>query len=98
MKRECLKCKTISVFWKLGDNRIKCKNCGGAGYKGRTGIYELLNINDEMAAAIAKNADGNTIASIAKKNGMKTLVEDGMEKIAAGITNEAEVARVTINV
>jgi type II secretory ATPase GspE/PulE/Tfp pilus assembly ATPase PilB-like protein len=93
VRKICLECGGTGQ--KAG---LKCKNCGGAGYKGRTGIYELLNINDEMAAAIAKNADGNTIASIAKKNGMKTLVEDGMEKIAAGITNEAEVARVTINV
>lgn len=76
----------------------KCKNCGGTGYKGRTGIYELLDINDELAAAIAKEADAKTISDIARRSGMKTLLEEGMDKVAQGITTREEIARVTINV
>jgi len=77
---------------------VKCKNCGGTGYRGRTGIYELLDINNELVNAISKNADSKTIFEIARRSGMKTLLEDGLEKVEQGITTREEIARVTINI
>ncbi len=77
---------------------VKCRNCSGTGFRGRTGIFELLVVNEEIASAISKNSDSATIAKLARKNGMKFLVEDGMEKVKDGITLESEIARVTINV
>jgi general secretion pathway protein E len=77
---------------------VRCKACSGTGFRGRTGIYELLVINEEIASAISKNSDSNTIMGLAMKNGMKTIMEDGKEKVAAGITTASEIARVTINV
>ncbi len=76
----------------------KCKTCSGTGFKGRTGIYELLVINEEIASAISKSCDSSVVSNLARKNGMKTIIEDGREKVAAGITTDSEIARVTINV
>ena len=71
----------------------KCKNCGGSGFKGRTGIFELLIVDDDIRAAIIKNLDSSAINSIAIKNGMIPLIEDGKAKAAAGITTKAEILR-----
>ncbi len=79
-------------------DEAKCKNCGGTGFKGRTGIFELLEVNEEMTAAIVKNADSRIIGEIAKKNGMKSLFDEGLEKVASGITTKEEITRVSINV
>ncbi|HPN83749.1 MAG TPA: type IV-A pilus assembly ATPase PilB, partial [Victivallales bacterium] len=76
----------------------KCKICGGTGYKGRCGIFELLSVNEEIAGAIAKNSDSKIMSELARKNGMRTLLEDGMDKVAQGVTTKEEIARVTINV
>jgi type II secretory ATPase GspE/PulE/Tfp pilus assembly ATPase PilB-like protein len=76
----------------------RCRNCSGTGFRGRTGIFELLVVDEEIASAISRNSDSATIANLAKKNGMKALVEDGMEKVTEGITMESEITRVTINI
>ena len=75
----------------MTDPTIKCKNCAGTGYKGRIGIFELMIVNEEIRELISKRADSVTIAHVAVKNGMKPLIEDGMAKIAEGITTKAEV-------
>jgi general secretion pathway protein E len=72
-----------------------CEHCAFTGYYGRTGIFELLVVDDEVRKLILKNADSNQIREIAKKHGMKTLLEDGAEKIKGGITTLSEVLRVT---
>ena len=71
----------------------KCKNCSGSGFKGRTGIFELLIVDDNIRAGILKNMDSTAINSIAVKNGMIPLIEDGKAKVKAGITTEAEMLR-----
>ncbi len=94
IRKTCIKC-----HGKGSDQEaVKCKVCSGTGFRGRTGIYELLVINEEIASAISKNSDSNTIMNLAMKNGMKTIMEDGREKVEAGITTASEIARVTINV
>jgi len=72
-----------------------CEGCAFTGYYGRTGIFELLVISDELRRLILKNADSNQMREMARKEGMQTLIEDGVEKIKAGITTLSEVLRVT---
>lgn len=67
---------------------------GDAKYSGRIAIAELLIPNDEINSLIQKKASAADIQAAAKKLGMKTIFEDGMEKVAAGITTEEEVRRV----
>lgn len=64
------------------------------GYKGRTGIHELMTMNAEIAELVVRRAPLNDIKEAAKANGMKELREDGLEKVLAGITDPQEVMRV----
>jgi general secretion pathway protein E len=72
-----------------------CNECMMTGYKGRTGIYELLLIDDEIRSLIIKKTDSNTIKSVAVKKGMDILKVDGIKKVLSGITTMEEVLRVT---
>ena len=72
-----------------------CKNCQGTGYQGRTGIYELMLIDDEIRQLILKNVDSSTIKHNAREHGMLSLRDDGAEKVMQGITTAEEVSRVT---
>jgi general secretion pathway protein E len=72
-----------------------CEHCSFTGYYGRSGIFELLVVDDDIRKLILKNADSNQIRRAAKENGMRTLLEDGAEKIKAGVTTLSEVLRVT---
>ena len=73
----------------------KCRKCNGTGYKGRSGIFELLFMNDELRAAVNRNASSSELEEIAVRHGMVTLQQDGEAKIAAGITTRDEVNRST---
>jgi type II secretory ATPase GspE/PulE/Tfp pilus assembly ATPase PilB-like protein len=75
------------------DTKKRCKNCGDSGFKGRTGIYELLTVDDEIRQAIIKNSSSAAIKKIAVKNGMIPLVQDGLDKVASRITLGSEVKR-----
>jgi general secretion pathway protein E len=72
-----------------------CEHCSFTGYYGRSGIFELLVVDDDIRKLILKNADSNQIRRAAKENGMRTLLEDGAEKIKAGVTTLSEILRVT---
>ncbi len=72
-----------------------CPACLNTGFKGRSGIYELLLIDDDIRSLIIKNADSNAIKKEAVRKGMKTLLKDGADKILRGITTVEEVLRVT---
>jgi len=72
-----------------------CEKCSHTGYYGRFGIFELLVVNDEIQRLILKSADANQLRQLARQNGMKTLLEDGISKIQAGVTTISEVLRVT---
>ena len=69
------------------DNRM-------TGYKGRSGVHELLRMNAEIADLIVRRASLNDLKEAAKANGMKELREDGLEKVLAGVTDPQEVMRV----
>ena len=72
-----------------------CDACFHTGYLGRTAIYELLLIDDEVRQLIMKNADAAMVKALAVKKGMQTLRQDGAGKVLAGITSVDEVVRVT---
>ena len=72
-----------------------CDKCGRLGYKGRTSIFELLQVNNELEAAIYKNPTEIELKDLAKKQGMVTMQEDGLLKILAGVTSFEEVERLT---
>ena len=76
------------------DNGRSCRTCNGTGYRGRTGIFELLEVNDELRHAINERRDSNEIARIGRRHGMRTLREDGDDKVRRGMTTQAEVSRV----
>jgi general secretion pathway protein E len=72
-----------------------CGECLGTGYKGRTGIYEILLMSDAIKGTILKSSDSNTIKSQAVHEGLHTLRQDGARKVEDGHTTIEEVLRVT---
>ena len=71
-----------------------CERCGDSGYFGRTGIYEVLEVTAAVKKAITEQRSSDEIESIARGEGMTTMVEDGLTKAQAGITSIEEVLRV----
>jgi len=71
-----------------------CEECKGTGYKGRTAVHEILEVDEEMRKLIVKGATAEDIRDLAKRKGMRTLYEAGMLKVRRGITDIAEVERV----
>ena len=77
-------------------NRGKgCERCGGTGYRGRIGLYELMILTDSIRHHITSGADANIIREQAISEGMRTLRQDALEKLGAGLTSPEEVVRVT---
>jgi general secretion pathway protein E len=72
-----------------------CDKCFQTGYRGRTGVYELMLINEEIQDLIYKRETAGTIKRVALNAGLQTLRMDGARKVLAGITTIAEVLRVT---
>ncbi len=72
-----------------------CDQCFGSGYSGRMGIFELMELGDEIRQLIMKNADAAAITNVARRNGMRNLREDGWLKVMNGVTTADEVMRVT---
>lgn len=73
----------------------RCRRCNAAGFKGRTGIFELLTVNDELRRAVNGSVSSSDLQKIAIKGGMKSLLEDGREKVAQGVTTLEELGRST---
>ena len=72
-----------------------CDHCGQTGYSGRTGIYELLSVNEQLRSLIHNNASENTIRNEATTAGMRNMRLDGQRWLDAGITSHEEVLRAT---
>jgi general secretion pathway protein E len=72
-----------------------CDACSGTGYRGRTGIYELLLVDDELRAQLMRAGGASELRRLAVAHGMRTLHEDGLRLVAAGVTTLEEVMRVT---
>ncbi len=74
---------------------VGCGRCGGMGYKGRLGLYEVMSMTEEIRSLVLQRAPADEIAAVAMREGMHRLRDDGFEKVKAGLTSLAEVARVT---
>jgi len=72
-----------------------CDTCNGTGYSGRQGIFELMELNEEVRKLIMANSDSGVLTQAARRNGMRNLREDGWMKIEQGMTTAEEVLRVT---
>jgi len=83
--------KSIKVWKPAG-----CSNCNNTGYKGRTGLFEVMEIKGEMKELVLNKAQAQEIKRIAMQNGMITLRRSGLSKIKEGITSIDEVLRETV--
>jgi general secretion pathway protein E len=72
-----------------------CERCSGTGYRGRVGVFEILETTEEVRTLIGPRTDSGTIERAATKAGMTTMIEDAVAKCRAGVTSAAEVLRVT---
>ncbi len=72
-----------------------CEDCAQTGYRGRSGIFELLLVNDVIRPLILKRSSADMIKDAGVQQGMRTLREDGWQKVRTGVTTVAEVVRVT---
>ena len=72
-----------------------CEDCRGTGYKGRQGVYELLEVDDALREMIMKREGANKIKRYAVEHGMKTLRDDGWDRVRTGLTTAEEVLRIT---
>jgi type IV pilus assembly protein PilB len=110
VRRICPKCKESYVVTheevELSKGNIKpgtilyrgrgCNACEGIGYKGRTGIFELLSMNKKLRSLLIKGANSEELERKAREAGMKTLRQDAIEKASAGITTLEEVISTTL--
>jgi type IV pilus assembly protein PilB len=71
-----------------------CTRCGGSGYRGRIGVYEIMPVSDAIRELTLHSGSADTIAATARAEGMRTLREDAFEKVRAGVTSIEEVMRV----
>jgi general secretion pathway protein E len=74
---------------------VGCERCGDSGYRGRNGVFEILEINEDVRNLIGAHADAVAIDSVATRAGMTTMIDDGIAKCRAGLTSASEVLRVT---
>ena len=76
---------------------VGCKQCSDRGYRGRTGIFELLVMTPRIQEMALQGTDSNQIKREARKFGMRTLREDGANRAMLGLTSAEEILRVTRN-
>jgi general secretion pathway protein E len=74
---------------------VGCSACGQTGYKGRTGIYELMVVDENVAALIHSRAAESQILVAAEAGGLRSMRQDGERLVAEGVTSLEEVMRVT---
>ena len=75
---------------------IGCGRCNGSGYKGRLGVFSVMVMNDELRDLAIEGAPESQLAQSARANGMRSLREDGLDKVRAGVTSIEEIARVCV--
>jgi type IV pilus assembly protein PilB len=109
-RRLCERCKEpyepeqdflnkVGFEWSNGQERVLfrprgCAACNNTGFKGRVGIYEVLNVSEGIESLVAKNAPHVEILEKAKEEGMRSLREDGFIKVREGVTSLEEILRV----
>jgi type IV pilus assembly protein PilB len=71
-----------------------CRRCGGSGYRGRAGIYEVMTVTPEVRRLALERRSADELRDVAVQQGMRRLRDDGLEKVRHGVTSIAEIARV----
>jgi type IV pilus assembly protein PilB len=74
---------------------VGCSRCGGSGYRGRLGVYEVMTVSERIRALILERASVDDMVTIALEEGMVRLRDDGLQKVRDGLTSIAEVERMT---
>ena len=74
---------------------VGCSRCGGTGFRGRVGIYEVMSVTEEIRALILERAPVDAMVAVAVRDGMLRLRDDGLQKVREGLTSIAEVERMT---
>jgi type IV pilus assembly protein PilB len=74
---------------------VGCSRCGGSGYRGRIGLYEVMPVTEEIRELTITRSAADDIGEVAISQGMRPLRDDGLEKVKQGVTSIAEVSRVT---
>ncbi|WP_420391666.1 GspE/PulE family protein [Acuticoccus sp.] len=109
VRRLCLRCRAerpaddVAAALPAGAARLPptartfeargCSACGGTGYRGRVGIFEVMKVDPGLRALIRGTPDTDALRAAARNNGMRTMLEDGLGKVAAGVTTIDEVLR-----
>jgi type IV pilus assembly protein PilB len=74
---------------------VGCSRCGGSGYRGRVGVYEVMTVTERIRALILERSSVDEMVDVAIEEGMRRLRDDGLEKVREGLTSIAEVERMT---
>ncbi len=77
---------------------VGCSRCGGAGYRGRMGLYEVMTVSEPIRTLILERASVDDMVAVAASEGMLRLRDDGMHKVREGLTSIAEVERITASI
>ena len=93
VRKLCPNCKKVDARGRY--HPVGCAQCGNTGYKGRTGVYELMVVDDKIRALIHNRAAESQLYVAAEAAGFRTMREDGQRLIDSGITSQEEVLRVT---
>ena len=82
----------VSLYRKRG-----CPRCNQTGYRGRTGIYQLMTMTEEVSRLAAERASREELERAAMASGMRTLWDDGLAKVTSGLTSLEEIGRVLVS-
>ena len=93
VRKLCPHCKRVDERGRY--HPVGCKECGMSGYKGRTGVYELMVADDAVRSLIHQRAPESEIWQAARARGMRSMREDGERLVREGITSLEEVLRAT---
>ena len=94
LRRTCQACKGTGTGHATGFHAGKCEKCYGNRYYGRIAVYEIMKMTDDLRKLTAQNADSVSIAEAARAGGMRTMIDDAMDKVRLGLTDESEIKRV----
>ena len=98
VRKLCLHCKRLGDDGSPTDPRwhpVGCEKCSHTGYKGRTGVYELMSVNTQVQTLVHNRAPEQELVAAARAAGLRSMREDGDRLVRAGITSLEEVVRVT---
>ena len=101
LRRTCQTCKGtgqgktyVAGLTAAGGGTNRCEKCLGTGYYGRIAVYEIMRVTDHLRRLIGQSVDAVSLAEAARAGGMRTMIDDAREKVAGGLTDEAEIRRV----